>query len=131
MTQAPLRIYYDGLCPICRRAAVRLRKLDRGRGRLELIDFSSPAFDAASAGVSPDELLGSIHARLPDGRLIRGMEVFRYAARALGRGWLLAPTGWPGLRQASDRLYRFFAQHRPRGRCSCAPDRCPSEPHQS
>lgn len=131
MMLVPLRIYYDGLCPICRRAADRLRKLDRGRGRLELIDFSSPAFDAASAGLSPDELLGAIHARLPDGRLIRGMEVFRCASHALGRGWLLTPTGWPGLRQASDRLYRFIARHRPRGGCSCASDRCPSRLQQS
>ena len=27
-------------------------------------------------------------------------------------GWLLAPTGWPGLRWLSDRGYEWFARNR-------------------
>lgn len=131
MSHAPLRIYYDGLCPICCRGAAKLRRLDRGRGRLILIDFTDQAFDPESVSASPDELVGSIHAQLPDGRLIRGMEVFRHAHSALGRGWLLAPTGWPGLRPICDQLYGFVARHRPRGSGHCESDRCTPGPRRS
>jgi predicted DCC family thiol-disulfide oxidoreductase YuxK len=40
------------------------------------------------------------------------MEVFREAYRAIGLGWLLAPTGWPGLRWLADCGYEWFARNR-------------------
>jgi predicted DCC family thiol-disulfide oxidoreductase YuxK len=56
------------------------------------------------------------------------VETFRQAYRAVGLGWVLAPTGWPLLRPAFDALYRIFARHRVRmGRVfgrPCAGDRC-------
>jgi len=36
---------------------------------------------------------GIIHGVFPDGRMVRKVEVFRQAYRAVGLGWLLAPTG--------------------------------------
>lgn len=102
----------DAECPLCRREAAFLRRLDRGRGLLALEDISAREFDAGSYGVSLDRLMGTIHGVLPDGRLVTGMEVFRRAYGAVGWGWLLAPTGWPGLRWAFDRFYAIFAQRR-------------------
>ena len=56
------------------------------------------------------------------------METFRQAYRAAGLGWVLAPTGWPGLRRVCDALYVLFARYRVRlGRAfgrPCAGDRC-------
>lgn len=126
MTTQDFRIYFDGLCPLCRHEAALLRRLDRGRGRLLLIDFTEPSFDPAQVGVSPEALMGSIHAHLPDGRLVTGMEVFRLAYGTLGLGWLWAPTGWPVLKIAFDYLYRVFARFRPRlSRARrCPRDRC-------
>ena len=49
------------------------------------------------------------HRRRPPGR---GVETLRLAYRAVGLGWLLAPTAWPGLRGASERAYPWFARHR-------------------
>lgn len=126
MLTTDFRIYYDGLCPICRHEAAFLRRLDRGRGRLNLIDFTHPDFDPSQVGVTHEALMGSIHGLLPDGRLVTGMEVFRRAYGTLGLGWLWAPTGWPVLKPIFDWMYRVFAWYRPRfsraGRCES--DRC-------
>jgi predicted DCC family thiol-disulfide oxidoreductase YuxK len=118
-----LELLYDGECPLCSREVAMLRRLDRGRGRLRLTDIATPGFDPARYGRTQEELMARIHGSLPDGRLVEGMEVFRRAYAAVGLGWLLAPTRWPGLRRLADFAYRWFARNRLRwtGRArSCA-----------
>jgi len=56
--------------------------------------------------------MGVIHGVFPDGRIVSRMEVFREAYRAVGLGWLLAPTRWPVLRWLSDCGYEWFARNR-------------------
>jgi predicted DCC family thiol-disulfide oxidoreductase YuxK len=56
--------------------------------------------------------MGVMHGVFPDGRIVRKVEAFRQAYRAVGLGWLLAPTGWPLLRQVFDGLYELFARYR-------------------
>ena len=53
-----------------------------------------------------------IHGVLPDGTVVTRMEVFRRAYRAVGWGWLLAPTGWPVLKPIFDWGYEQFAKRR-------------------
>ena len=119
-------ILIDGACPLCRHEAGLMRRLDRGRGRLAIVDIAAPGFDAARFGTTFEALMGEIHGVLPDGSLVTGVEVFRRAYGAVGWGWLLAPTGWPGLRWAFDRAYVWFARNRLRltGRPACDGDRC-------
>lgn len=57
-------------------------------------------------------LLERIHLLDAGGQVHVGMAVFRLAYRAVGLGWLVAPTGWPLLRPLFDRLYGCFARHR-------------------
>ena len=121
----PFTILIDGLCPLCAKEAALMRRMDRGRGRLRIVDIAAPGFDAAPYGRTLEDVMGSIHGVTEDGRVISGMEVFRRAYRAVGWGWLLAPTGWPLLRPVFDAGYRWFARNRLRltGR-SCEADRC-------
>jgi predicted DCC family thiol-disulfide oxidoreductase YuxK len=119
-----IEVLYDGECPLCAREVAALRRLDRGRGRLRFADIAAPGFDGSRYGRSRAELMARIHGALPDGRLVEGMDVFRRAYAAVGLGWLLAPTGWPGLRRVADAAYRWFARNRLRltGRtevCAC------------
>jgi len=108
---AEITLLYDGDCPLCAREVALLRRLDR-RGRLGFEDIAAPSFDAAARGRTQTELMARIHGVLPDGRLVEGMEVFRRAYAAVGLGWLLAPSRWPGLRPLFDVAYRAFARHR-------------------
>ena len=127
MTEWRFKLLYDGECPFCRREVRWLQRLNR-HGHLAFEDVSSPEFDPEPFRVSREQLLGVIHGVFPDGRIVRKVEVFRQAYRAVGLGWLLAPTGWPVLRLVFDSLYSLFAHYRiPLGRLfgrSCASGTC-------
>ena len=111
MTPWDFKLLYDGECPLCMREVRWLQKKNR-KGRLAFEDVSAPGFDAGRYGASREELLGVIHGVLPNGQIVRRVEVFRQAYRAVGMGWLIAPTGWPALRWFFDGLYAVFARHR-------------------
>ncbi len=114
MNDTPIKVLYDGACPLCRREASFWRRMDRGRGRVELEDISAPEFEPSRYGLTRTDVMERIHAILPAGTVIEGMEVFRRVYAALGLGWLVAPTGWPLLRPVFDRLYAWFARNRQR-----------------
>ena len=115
-------ILIDGACPLCAREAGLMRRLDRGRGRLAIVDIASPGFDPARYGSTMDRLMAEIHGVTAEGRVVTGVEVFRRAYWAVGWGWVLAPTAWPGLRWVADRAYAWFAARRlaMTGRCGGA-----------
>jgi predicted DCC family thiol-disulfide oxidoreductase YuxK len=127
MNEWHFKLLYDGECPLCQREVRWLQRLNRS-GRLAFEDVSSPGFDPSRYGATREELLGVIHGVFPDGRIVRKVAVFREAYRAVGYGWLLAPTGWPLLRWVFDKLYALFARYRvPIGRLfgrSCASGKC-------
>ncbi len=107
----PLEFLYDGNCPICVFDVARLRQADR-RGLLKFIDITATGFDPKIYGRDLDDLLMRIHARRADGVVIEGPEVFRLSWEAIGYGWLVAPTRWPGLAWLTERAYRWFARNR-------------------
>jgi predicted DCC family thiol-disulfide oxidoreductase YuxK len=120
-------LLYDHTCPFCRREALWLKRRDRNDA-LVLEDISGNQFDATRYGLTQEIVDGTIHALLPDGRVVTGMEVFRQIYSAVGLGWVMAATGWPLLRPIFDAAYRLFARHRVRlgaltGR-DCAADSC-------
>jgi predicted DCC family thiol-disulfide oxidoreductase YuxK len=117
-----VEVFFDGECPLCRREIAALRRLDRGRGRIRCEDIAAPGFDAAALGRTRAELMARIHARLPDGTWVEGVEVFRRLYAAVGLGRLVALSRLPGLSHALDAAYRLFARHRLRltGRCDDA-----------
>jgi predicted DCC family thiol-disulfide oxidoreductase YuxK len=127
MSEWRFKLLYDGGCPFCLREMRWLQRWNR-HGRLAFEDVAAPGFDPARYGVTRERVMGVIHGVFPDGRIVRKMEVFRQAYRAVGLGWLLAPTGWPGFRWFFDTLYGIFAKYRvPLGRRfgrSCASDTC-------
>lgn len=114
-----LKLFIDGACPLCSRERDMLARLDRGRGKLAFEDITNPEFDPHAYGLTAEEVNDQIHGVTPEGDVLQGMEVFRRAYGAVGFGWLLAPTRWPGLKQLSDCAYHAFARNRLRltGRC--------------
>lgn len=119
------KILVDGLCPLCVREANFMRRLDRGRGYLKIVDITEQGFDPADYGATHDEVMGKIHGVGRDGGVETGMQVFRRAYGVLGWGWLIAWTGWPVVKPLIDRFYVWFARNRLRltGR-DCEDGRC-------
>lgn len=110
MSNTNFTMFIDGACPMCSREARFIKRLDN-KNSIQIIDTSTPDFNAATYGISTDtDRL--IHGKLKDGTIISGVAVFRNAYSEIGLGWLLAPTGWPILKPIFDKLYLIFAKNR-------------------
>lgn len=124
-----LRVYYDGLCPLCVSEMRHLERLDQGR-RLDLQDINAADFGERFPHIDRVQADRILHGELPDGTLLYGLDVTVMAWRLAGRGRWVAFLRWPLVRGVADRVYLFFARHRHRisgwfGRApSCADDRC-------
>ena len=113
-----IEVFYDGECPLCLREIRMLRARDR-RHRIAFTDIADESFDASSLGLTAEALMGRIHGRLPDGKFIEGVEVFRRLYTAVGFARLVGLTRLPGVTQLLDVAYHAFAKNRLRltGRC--------------
>ncbi len=127
MSDYKLEVFYDGQCPVCTREIGFLQRRDKHK-RVRFTDIAAPDFDASDFGIAWTDFMDRIHARLPDGSWIQGVEVFRQLYAAVGLGWLLAPTRLPGIRQIADFAYARFAANRLRLTGRCDPDGCAIEP---
>ncbi|MES1207965.1 MAG: DUF393 domain-containing protein, partial [Pseudomonadota bacterium] len=117
-TNFAVEVFHDGACPLCAKEMRWLRRLDRN-GRIRFTDIADPAFDPATLGMTFEALMARIHGRLPDGRIIEGVEVFRQLYAAAGFPRLAAFTRVPGIAQLLGAGYWLFAKNRLRltGRC--------------
>ena len=111
MPAVQLKLLYDGQCSLCRRAMEGLKRRD-AKGLILAEDISDPAFDPARYGLTVEQVRTAMHVVLPDGRVLRAMDAVRAAYAAVGIGWLVAPTAWPGIRWLADGLYRVLAGNR-------------------
>jgi predicted DCC family thiol-disulfide oxidoreductase YuxK len=118
-----VEVFFDGECPLCTREVDLLRRLDR-RHRICFTDIAAADFDAARVGLTQAALMGRIHARLPSGALIEGVEVFRRLYAAVGFGPLVALTRLPGVSAVLDAGYTWFARNRLRLTGRCTTERC-------
>jgi predicted DCC family thiol-disulfide oxidoreductase YuxK len=108
-----IKLLYDGLCPLCLREVNFLTRKDAGRGIVAFVDIAELTYNPADHGnIEFAEAMGRIHALLPDGTVIRDVEVFRRVYEYLGMGWIYAATQWPVVRPMVDALYRQWANWR-------------------
>ncbi len=130
MTAQPFTLLFDSECPFCKLEVDWLKRRDR-RNLLTTIDIAAADFDPARFGLSKQRVHARLHGIAADGTLVEGMAAVRAAWRAVGLGWLMAPTGWPILRWGFDLGYLVFARYRvPLGRLfgrRCDGDRCSVE----
>lgn len=113
-SQGPLRVFFDGDCPLCRREIAFLNARARP-GSLDLVDISGPGCEQAlPQGLSREAALRLMHVELPSGEIMRG-------ARAFAAMWSRVPGGeraarlaaTPPLRPLLDVAYRVFLVIRP------------------
>ena len=108
-----IKLLYDGECPLCVREDNFLTKKDAGRGIVKFVDIADPNYDPqANGGVDFKTAMGVIHAVLPDGSVIKNVEVFRQVYERLGMGWVYAITKIPVVGKVADWLYGVWANWR-------------------
>ncbi|VWC93653.1 thiol-disulfide oxidoreductase DCC family protein [Burkholderia lata] len=111
MISSELVLYFDGRCPLCVAEIKRLEARD-ARHRLAFVDIAEPGFDPAPLGVDLPALNRELHARLPDGRMLTGVDSILAAQALTGRRWFVRLLGVPAVRRALTPLYRHFARNR-------------------
>jgi predicted DCC family thiol-disulfide oxidoreductase YuxK len=108
-----IKLLYDGACPLCVREVNFLQKRDAGRGRVAFVDIADDDYSPeANGGVDFETAMGRIHAVLPDGTIVKNVEVFRRVYEILGMGWIYAATKLPIIGFVVDRLYDIWADWR-------------------
>ncbi|MCA8257425.1 DUF393 domain-containing protein [Burkholderia sp. AU31624] len=111
MDSSELVLYFDGRCPLCVAEIKRLGARD-ARRRLAFVDIAEPGFDPAPLGVDLPALNRELHARLPDGRMLTGVDSILAAQALTGRRWVVRLLRVPAVRGALALLYRRFARNR-------------------
>jgi predicted DCC family thiol-disulfide oxidoreductase YuxK len=119
-----VEVFFDGDCPLCVREIRLLQRLDARGRRIRFTDIQAPGFDLAGVGVGYRALMDRIHARLPTGELITGVEVFRRLYAAVGFRRLVALSRLPVIRPLLDAAYELFAKNRLRFTGRCTPELC-------
>ena len=108
-----IKLLYDGECPLCLREVNFLLKRDAGRGIVNFVDIAALNYQPEEhGGVGFATAMGKIHAVLPDGTVIKNVEVFRRVYEELGLGWVYAVTKLPLLGSIADWLYGIWADWR-------------------
>ena len=108
-----IELLYDGECPLCVREVNFLRRRDAGRGLVAFVDIAGDRYTPeAHGGVDFETAMGRIHAVLPDGTVVKNVEVFRRVYEILGMGWIYAATKLPIIGSIVDTLYEIWADWR-------------------
>lgn len=108
-----IKLLYDGACPLCVREVHFLQKRDAGRGLIAFVDIAADDYNPEeNGGVDFETAMGRIHAVLPDGSLVKNIEVFRRVYEILGMGWVYAITKLPIIGAIADFIYGIWADWR-------------------
>lgn len=103
-------VFFDGDCPLCKREINMIRRKDKHH-RLILTDISATDFRPPE-GFTLDELMRSIHGKMPTGEYVLGVEVFRQIYRRLGFARTVRFSQTPGIGTLLNAGYFAFAKLR-------------------
>ncbi|NRA46011.1 MAG: DUF393 domain-containing protein [Oligoflexales bacterium] len=108
-----LKIFYDGLCIICRTEIKAYEKWDK-QGKLELVDISHPQFSAEAEGLETKLVQKYLHIKMPDGRILTGVDSFIAVWKTLDIFKLLTKVAENSIgRKFFDLGYHVFVIARP------------------
>jgi len=106
-----LIIFYDGGCPLCVHEMRQLKCRDT-KQQIQFEDVHAEGFAERYPHIDTSAANTILHGQLQSGELIYGLDVTYKAWSLVGRGWLIAPLRWPGIRFMADKVYLWFARNR-------------------
>ncbi|WP_290788731.1 thiol-disulfide oxidoreductase DCC family protein [Halomonas sp.] len=110
----PLKVYYDGICPGCRRDRARYERWAGEAGkRVAWCDVTEHQDLLREKGIDPQAALLSLHVEEEGGPIREGIDAYVLLMRRVPR---LRPIAWliglPGLKQMLRRLYDGWVRRR-------------------
>ncbi len=113
-----LTVYFDGLCPLCRREIAHYRRLDRA-GALRLVDLHAAGPELQAVGVRPRDALQRLYILDRTARLHTGVAAFAAIWSELpGYRWLARVIRALRLGPVLELGYGAVTRWRLRGRCA-------------
>ncbi|NNM84473.1 MAG: DUF393 domain-containing protein [Phycisphaerales bacterium] len=123
--QMPLKVFFDGQCPLCRREIAYYHRIDSAQ-HLQCIDIMGPDFVAQRYGLDTARVHAVMHAQDAAGQVYTELDAFEaiWAALppSLGRRLLRRLLNIRPIRAMASVAYRLFARNRWRLTGRCAPD---------
>lgn len=111
-------VYFDGMCPLCRREIAHYRRLDRA-GALRLVDLHAAGPELQAIGVRRRDALQRLHVLDPARRLHTGVAAFAVIWDRLPRyRWLARLVRALRLGPVLELGYGAVTRRRLRGRCA-------------
>ena len=112
MNTPKLTIFFDGVCPLCKREVDFLQSKNQ-KGALSFIDINTSDFSSdLKYGITYKQAMDRIHAMKSDGSVIKDIKVFQEAYSLIGLGWIYAPTKLPILDKFIEFIYGLLAKYR-------------------
>lgn len=105
------KIFYDSFCPLCLIEMRKLKSFDAA-SEIEFVDIQSSMFTHNYPQHDWKAFNDRIHAQLPDGTIISGLDATYEVWKIVGKGWVYAPLRWPIVRWFADKMYNVFARRR-------------------
>ena len=104
------KIFFDGACIVCDMEISYYKR--KNPEIFDLVDISSPTFDAKTYGLTPEEVQLHMHVLTPDGRIAKGVDAF---AHIWSRMPMYKPVAFliklPGIYMVARIFYRIFASY--------------------
>ena len=128
LTHRKLKVYYDGLCPLCSREIYFYRTKDVSSS-IDWVDITAIDFDPQSEGLDPKKVHQFFHVKTESGQLVVGVDGFIEI-------WSRIPAlkNWerfasvPGIKPLMRLGYSIFAKVRPylprKSVADCPSDQC-------
>ncbi|ARU59280.1 MAG: DUF393 domain-containing protein [Pseudomonadales bacterium] len=74
--RAPIKVYFDGACPACRRDQKRYNHWT-GHNRVYWVDITNADAQLREKGIDPQLALLMLHIELPDGTIVNDIEAYQ------------------------------------------------------
>lgn len=109
-----LKVYYDGICPVCRRDRARFERWAGEAGRqVAWCDVTEHQETLRQKGIDPRAALLSLHVEEEGGHIEEGIDAYVLLMRRVPR---LKPLAWlislPGLKPLLRRWYDHWVRER-------------------
>jgi predicted DCC family thiol-disulfide oxidoreductase YuxK len=112
-THGRLRVYFDGLCPLCSREISYYITRD-GAAAIDWIDITASGFDAEKEGLDPKKVHRFFHVKDESGRIVVGIDAFiEIWSRIPSLKHWKTIAALPGVRPMMKLGYYTFAKVRP------------------